>query len=108
MRICPTAGGASLCPRPVSSPWMRRYPQPGFSLAISPTSARTAGPVLGRPGAQREEVQCHRTRWACQRSRVRGETIYRRFRRWLPGSGRASAASTARSAHDSLGVLTWR
>jgi hypothetical protein len=87
---------------------MRRYPQPGFSLAISRTSARTADAVLGRPGAQRGWVQCHRTRRACQRTWVRGETINRRFRRWLPGSSRASAASTARSAHDSLGVLTWR
>jgi hypothetical protein len=87
---------------------MRRYPQPGFSLAISSTSARTADAALGRPGAQRGWVQRHRTRWACQRSRVRGETINRRFRRRLPASSRAGAASTARSAHDSLGVLTWR
>ncbi len=34
--------------------------------------------------------------------------IRRTWRRWLPGSNRASAARTARSAHDSLGFLTWR
>jgi hypothetical protein len=36
---------------------------------------------------------------------VRGDTIRRGWRSWLPGSSRASAASTARSAHDSLGAL---
>ena len=40
--------------------------------------------------------------------RIRGETISRSWRSWLPGSIRASAASTARSAHDSRGVLTCR
>jgi hypothetical protein len=45
--------GASVRPRPVSSPWMRRYPPPGLSRAIFSTSARIACAVLGRPGARR-------------------------------------------------------
>src|SRR5450756_2238015 len=87
---------------------MRRYPQPGLSRAISSTSARTAAALPGRPGERRGWVQCRRARSACQRSRVRGELIRRSWRSWLPGSCRASAASTARSAHDSLGFLTCR
>jgi hypothetical protein len=53
LRICHTVDGASLWPGPASSPWMRRYPQPGLSRAISRTSARTARAVRGRPGARR-------------------------------------------------------
>ena len=75
---------------------MRRYPQPGLSRAISSTSARTAAAVRGRPGFWRGRVQRLRTRLACRRSTVRGETI-RPSRPSSPrGSSRASAARTAR------------
>ena len=44
----------------------------------------------------------------CQRSKARGEMIRRIWPSWPLGSTRASAARTARSAQDSLGVFTWR
>ena len=55
LRICHTIDGASVYPKPVNSPWMRRYPQPGLSRAISSTSARIACAVFGaqEPGADR-------------------------------------------------------
>lgn len=104
-----TAGGATLWPSPVSSPWMRRYPQPGLSRAISSTSARVADAVRGRPGVRRGYAHRRRTRSVYQRSRVRRETIRRSWLRWCLGSSLASAARTARSAHDSLGApaLRW-
>jgi hypothetical protein len=49
-------------------------PQAGLSRAISRISARTDGAVLGLPGLRRGHAQCRRTRSACQRRRVRGET----------------------------------
>jgi hypothetical protein len=36
-------------PRRHSSPWMRRYPQVGFSLASRSTCARTSVATGGRP-----------------------------------------------------------
>jgi hypothetical protein len=36
-----------------NSPWMRRYPQPGFSRANRTTSSRTSRGVDGRPGCRR-------------------------------------------------------
>ena|ERR1035438_6183582 len=45
--------GAIVCPRPVSSPQIRRYPQGWLSRAISSASWRIAGPVRGRPGVRR-------------------------------------------------------
>ncbi len=53
LRISQMVEGAILCPRPVSSPQIRRYPQGGLSRAISSASRRIAGPVRGRPGARR-------------------------------------------------------
>ena len=58
------------------------------------------GPVRVRPVPP--------ARSACQRSTVREETIRRRRRSWLPGRSRASAARTARPAHDSRGTTTCR
>jgi hypothetical protein len=87
---------------------MRWCPQRGLSRAISRINVRTVGAVRGRPGAGRGWAQCRQTRLACQRSRVRGETIRPSWRSWLLGSSRASAASTARSAQDSRGFLTCR
>jgi hypothetical protein len=43
LRICHTVDGASLYPNPVSSPWIRRYPQDRLSRAISSTSAHGRG-----------------------------------------------------------------
>jgi hypothetical protein len=39
------------CPSPISSPWMRLYPQRGFCRASCSTSARTPAGTGGRPGA---------------------------------------------------------
>ena len=39
------------CPRPISSPWMRLYPQRGFCRASCSASARTPAGTGGRPGA---------------------------------------------------------
>ena len=50
LRISQMVDGAILCPRPVSSPQIRRYPQVGLSRAISTARRRTAGPVRDRPG----------------------------------------------------------
>jgi hypothetical protein len=76
-RICHTVDGAGVYPSPVSSPWMRRYPQPGLSRAISRASARMAAAVRGRPEVRRGYAHRRRTRSACQRSKVRGEMIKR-------------------------------
>src|ERR671934_1714062 len=49
LRIVQTVLAASLMPSPTSSPWIRRYPQPGFSRASRTTSSRTPAGVRGRP-----------------------------------------------------------
>jgi hypothetical protein len=69
--------GASLYPSPVSSPWMRRYPHPGLSRAISITRTRIACAMRGRPGVRRGYAHRLLTRSACHRSRVRREMIRR-------------------------------
>ena len=48
LRICHTVDGATAYPRPDSSPWMRRYPQPGLSRAI-PESTLDRPFVAARP-----------------------------------------------------------
>lgn len=50
LRICHTVEDAIRWPRPASSPWMRRYPQVGFSDARRRTSFRSSIEVGGRPG----------------------------------------------------------
>ena len=50
----PGSGGSSpptRYPRPTSSPWMRRYPQRGFSRVNCSTRARTSSGTGGRPAA---------------------------------------------------------
>ncbi len=64
--------------------------------------------VRGRPGLRRGYAHRRLTRSARQRSGVRGEMIQCSWRTWRLGSSRASALKIARSAQDSLGVLTWR
>ena len=51
-------------------------------------------PVRGRPGVRRGCAQRRLTRSACQRSRVRGDTIRRSWLRRCLGSDRASAAGS--------------
>ena len=71
-------------------------------------SAPMACAVRGRPGVRRGYAQRRLTGYACQRSRVRGETIRRSWLRRCLGSSLASAARIARSARDSLGALALR
>jgi hypothetical protein len=76
-----------------SSPWMRRYPQRGFSRASCSTRARTSAGTSCRP-APFGQVHFFRARRQRQASRVPGVTI--RCRRRRPGGSLASAI-TARS-----------
>jgi hypothetical protein len=92
-------------PRRHSSPWMRRYPQVGFSRASRSTNPRSSAAARGRP-RRCGYVQRRRTRSRCQRSRVVGWTI----KPCQAGRGRSRAkpASTARSAQSTRGRATWR
>src|ERR1035438_2883101 len=49
LRISHTVDAATFMPSPASSPWILRYPQPGFSRASRRTSARMLRRVAGRP-----------------------------------------------------------
>jgi hypothetical protein len=48
-----TADAAIACPSRASSPWIRLWPQAGFSRAIRTISALTGALVYGRPGRRR-------------------------------------------------------
>src|SRR6266536_3293230 len=74
LRISQTVLAASETPSPTNSPWIRRYPQPGFSRASRRTSSRTSPGVPGRPGRRCGYVQRRATSSRCQRSSVTGET----------------------------------
>jgi hypothetical protein len=52
-RISHTVDAAIACPSRATSPWIRRWPQAGFSRAIRMISALTDVPVDGRPGRRR-------------------------------------------------------
>ena len=83
-------------PSPASSPWMRRYPQVGFSAARRSGSRRISAEVDGRPDGQCGRVQCPTMRRRCQRNSVSGVTSHPvRLDR---GSAAAIAASKLRSA----------
>ena len=92
-------------PSPTSSPWIRRWPHPGFSRARRTTRSRTSSLIQGRPG-RFGYVQCRATRRRCQDISVPGVTI--RCLHSSRGRARTNADSTARSGHDSLGLPTWR
>jgi hypothetical protein len=53
LRIFHTVDAARTWPSPMSSPWMRRYPHPGFSRASWSTRSRTGRRTGGRPGWRR-------------------------------------------------------
>ena len=76
LRICHTVEDAILCPRPTSSPCMRRWPHVGFSFARRTINCRSSAVVGGLPGRLRGgRVQCLAMRFRCQRSNVSGVTI---------------------------------
>jgi hypothetical protein len=52
-RISHTVDGATLTPSFVSSPWIRRCPHSGFSVASRTTRRAMPGTVGGRPGLRR-------------------------------------------------------
>jgi hypothetical protein len=101
LSICQTVDGATVMPRPASSPWIRRYPQDSFSRASCRTIDRTLRCVAGRPElARRDRRACRRrTMSRCQRKIVPGVTISRIAARRPAGSVPASSASNARSGH---------
>jgi len=86
---------------------MRRYPQEGFSAARRSTNRRSSGAVpraaasvaLGLGPASLHQIPVP--------PQNRGRATIR-CNRHAPDSNRGSAASTARSAQDSRGLLTWR
>jgi len=102
LRICHTVEDAILWPRPTSSPWMRRWPQVGFSAARRTIRRRSSIAVGGRPGRRGLGwVQWRAMRLRCQRSSVSGVTIQpSRSRR---GSAAATAPSRLRSSSLSSG-----
>jgi pimeloyl-ACP methyl ester carboxylesterase len=65
--ISHTVDAPRVCPRPASSPWMRRYPQVGFSRASRLMRTRAPRVVEGRPGIRiRVVLQRRATRARCQ------------------------------------------
>ena len=55
-RISRTVDGATVTPGFVSSPWIRRYPHSGFSLAARTTRRAMLRTIGGRPGLRRPLV----------------------------------------------------
>ena len=89
-------------PSPASSPWMRRYPQVGFSAARRSTSRRSSAEVDGRPGGRCGWVQCPTMRRQCQRNSLSGVTSH------PVRLGRGSAAAIAASKLRSVSVSSGR
>ena len=106
LRICQTVDAARRWPSPLSSPWMRRYPQVGFSAARRSASRRSSAAVGGRPGGRCGWVQCPAMRRRCQRNSVSGVTSHPA--RLGRASAAAIAASKLRSASVSSGRSTCR
>jgi hypothetical protein len=74
-RISHTVEAAIAYPSRASSPWIRLWPQAGFSRAIRRTSVLSDAPVDGRPGRRRSvKVHLRATRLRCQREIVAGVT----------------------------------
>ena len=107
LRICQTVVLAIVWPSLASSPWMRRCPHVGFSVASRTISWRSSTGVGGLPfGRTGGWVQCRAMRLRCQRSRVSGVTI--RPCRSRRGSAAAIAPSSVRSSSLSTGRLFCR
>ena len=100
LRISHTVDAATFMPSPASSPWILRYPQPGFSRASRRTSARMLRRVAGRPVLPRLDLaaQRRRTMSRCQRTIVSGVISSRSPWRRAFGITPSRVASRARSA----------
>ena len=97
-RICHTVDGATVTQSFRSSPWMRRCPHSGFSLARRTTRRAMPGLVGGRPDLRRLlMLYFFAASLRCQASSVAGVTGKTSAQR-LRGTSRASAANQARSA----------
>ena len=97
-RISHTVEGATVTPGFVSSPWIRRCPHSGFSVARRTTSRAMLGIVGGRPGLRRLLVSYFfAASLRCQASSVAGVTGKTSAQR-LRGTSGASAVNQARSA----------
>jgi hypothetical protein len=105
LRISRTVDAATFMPSPASSPWILRYPQPGFSRASRRTSARMLRRVAGRPVLPHADraAQRRRTMSRCQRTIVSGVISSRSPWRRAFGMTPSRAASRARSAQSSFG-----
>jgi hypothetical protein len=118
---CESSLGPRRWPRFAIAPWMRVYPQLGFSVAILTTNAASSAPVRGRPGLRRSmKVHLRATSSRCQRNNVSGVTIVPSSRSVLHPTAlaffarfRRSASMKmmrdrpiARGAHDSLHPVT--
>jgi hypothetical protein len=89
-----------------NSPWMRRQPHLGFSLARRKTSSRISGSIGGRPGERRRYVHFFATSSRCQRSSVCGLT--RNTDQRSLGNKLLAAASNTRSLRCIGGRFTAR
>jgi hypothetical protein len=94
-RISHTVDGATVRPSLVSSPWIRRYPHSGFSVARRMTRRAVLETVGGRPGLRRVLASYFlAASLRCQASSVAGVTGKTPVQR-LRGMSRASAANHA-------------
>ena len=105
LRISHTVDAATLTPRPASSPWILRFPHPGFSLASRRTRALMCLRVAGRPVLPRLDLasQRRRTMSRCQRRIVSAVTSSRSPWRRAFGIVLSKAASSARSTQFRCG-----
>jgi hypothetical protein len=86
----------TLIPSPFSSPWMRMYPQPGFSRASRVIRLRISAGSGGRPSLRLRRRRSPSSSARCQRRSVCGLIAKQDHR--AGGSRRLAAASKARSA----------
>ena len=100
-----TAGAAIFTARPASSPWILRYPHPGFSRAGRRTRALMVRRAAGRPVVPRRDLAARRrpARPRCQRTIVSAVTSSRSPGRRAVGVTPGRAASRARSAQLTFG-----
>ena len=102
--------GATVMPRPASSPVMRRYPRCSLSRAIRSTRRVIAGCRCGRPGDFGRDfaVQRRLARSRCQRRIVAGVTRSLSPLWRARGITVSSAGNNARSAQVSFGRAVLR
>jgi hypothetical protein len=100
-----TVDAAIFTPSPAGSPWILRYPQPGFSRAGRRTRAWMFRRVVGRPVLPRRDLAAQRRRTIslCQRTLVSGVTSSLSPWRRVFGITPRRVASRARSAQFSFG-----